>query len=57
MATFGAVQLKVLTGEARLKHVNTIMSAFFSVHVFRHQLMGLGADTAVPTQSANQSFW
>jgi hypothetical protein len=46
-----------LTGETILKHVNAIISAFFSVRVFRRQLMGLGADAVAPIPEADQSFW
>jgi hypothetical protein len=54
MLAVGATQLNVLTGETRLKHVNTSISAFFSVRLFRRQLMGSGADTVAPIPEANQ---
>jgi len=53
MPAIGATQLNVLTGETRLKHVNTSISSFFSVRVFRRQLIGSGTDAAVPTPEAN----
>ena len=48
MGAVGAIRLTELTGETILKHVNTIISAFFSVRVFRRQLMGSGSDTVAP---------
>jgi hypothetical protein len=57
MGAVGAIRPTELTGETSLKHVNAIISAFFSVPVFRRQLMGLGTDTAVPIPEADQSVW